>query len=315
MIDVIIVGGGPAGLSAALVLGRSRRRVLVCDAGQPRNAASKAMHGFLSRDGMDPAEFLSVSREQLRRYPDVEIRLIEVLKASRHENGFEVTMADGGVARSRMLLLATGISDTLPDIEAIERFYGRTVHHCPYCDGWEHRDRPLAIYGRGTPGLEFAVELLVWSRDLVLCTDGPSQLDEVGFKKLARLGVRVIETPIARLEGDEDQLGGIRFKDGTFLAREALFFSPRQKQCSALARQLGCDLNTEDAIECGENAATCIPGLFAAGNASRGLQLVIIAAAEGTQAAFAMNQALLEADAAIEAGMPIEAEPDCTPAA
>jgi thioredoxin reductase len=147
MYDVIVIGAGPAGLSAALILGRSRRRVLVCDTGKPRNAASQAMHGFLTRDGMPPREFLRIAREQLRQYDTVEVRDIEVTAAACRESRFEVTLADGATLDSRKLLIATGVVDNVPDIPGFRELYGKSVFHCPYCDGWEVRDRPLAIYG------------------------------------------------------------------------------------------------------------------------------------------------------------------------
>src|SRR5687768_7612451 len=145
--DVLIVGGGPAGLSAALVLGRCRRRVLVCDAGRPRNAASHGLHGFLTRDGIKPSEFLEIARQQLRPYDTVELKQTEVTSARRLANGFELTLANGESVSARKLLLATGVVDELPALDGLPDFYGRSVFHCPYCDGWEVRDQPLAIYG------------------------------------------------------------------------------------------------------------------------------------------------------------------------
>jgi len=174
MYDVIIVGAGPAGLSAALVLGRCRRHVLVCDAGHPRNAVSRAMHGFLTRDGSPPAAFLAQGREQLRLYPNVELRDLMVVDAEREADHFTVTLADQNNLSARKLLFTTGMIDELPEIEGMASFYGKSVFPCPYCDGWEVRDQPLAVYGKDEGGKRLAGLLTQWSRDLVFCTDGPS---------------------------------------------------------------------------------------------------------------------------------------------
>ena len=299
ILDAIIIGGGPAGLSAALVLGRCLRRVLVCDAGHPRNEAARIFNGFLSRDGSNPAEFLQICRDQLRRYKTIEFRQVKVTDVERGDRRFTAILETGERVAGRMLLLATGLIDELPKIENFEQFYGSTVHSCPYCDGWECRDQPIAVTGGNQDSVELAIELLLWSKDLVLCTNGPLTCDRKTLETLSRLAIRIIETPISRLEGNGDKLEGIRFTDGKFLPRSALFFSPGQHQRSHLAEQLGCEFcEDNNCIQCGENAATNIPGLYAAGNASRGVQLVIAAAAEGMQAAFAINNALLEADTA-----------------
>ena len=175
MLDVIIVGAGPAGLSAALILGRCRRKVLVCDNGKPRNRVSKRVSGFLTRDGMPPAELRRVGREQLALYDSVEIRDITVVDARCRDYGFEVELEDGTRLTTRKLLLATGVIDDLPPIEGAEAFYGRGLHHCPYCDGWELRDQPLAVYGGGASAKGMALELTMWSRDLALCANGAAE--------------------------------------------------------------------------------------------------------------------------------------------
>ncbi len=298
ILDVVIVGGGPAGLSAALVLGRCLRKVLVCDAGNPRNAPARIFNGYLSRDGSTPAEFLDISRDQLRRYETVELRKVKVNHAERSGHGYTVTLEDGSRIASRMLLLATGLVDELPQIEGFAAFYGKTAHSCPYCDGWEHRGESIAVAGGTQGAADLAIELLLWSKDVILCANGPLQCDAKARRQLERGGIRVIETPIARFEGTDDTLEGVRFTDGNSLARSVLFFSPGQHQRSPLAEELGCEFCEEDGcVQCDERAATCIPGLHAAGNASRGVQLVIAAAAEGTLAAVAINNALVEADA------------------
>ena len=296
MYDAIIVGGGPAGLSAALILGRCRRRVLICDAGLPRNAASHALHGFLTRDGIEPAELLRIGREQLRRYDSVELRAIEVTDASYFGDGFEVTLSDGTCRRSRKLLLATGVVDHLPEIAGIEDFYGRSVFHCPYCDGWEVRDQPLAVYGRGEHGQGLALELTAWSDDLVLCTDGPAGLTAEDRGRLAKHSIEVREEWIAHLEGTDGMLERIVFTNGATLARRALFFSTGQHQRSDLSAILGCAFTDKGAVQTGEYETTNVPGLYVAGDASRLMQLAIVAAAEGAQAAFAINTALLKED-------------------
>lgn len=297
--DVIIVGVGPAGLSAALTLGRCRRRVLVCDAGRYRNRFSQHMHAFLTRDGASPAEFLQVAHDQLRPYESVTLVQAEVTHARRSGTGFEIVIEGGERHRARKLLLATGVVDHVPRIEGIEALYGRSVHHCPYCDAWEWRDEPLAVYGRGdAKGAGLALMLLQWSADVVLLTDGPAELSGEQRERLNAREIAVREEPIVRLEGSAGGLlRRIVFAGGAALERSALFFNTGQHQRSPLAAQLGCEFTDRGGVSAGDyDVATSVPGLFVAGDASRDVQLVIVAAAEGTKAAFAINKALLGED-------------------
>jgi thioredoxin reductase len=295
MYDVIIIGAGPAGLSAALILGRCRRRVLICDSDLPRNAVSGALHGFLTRDGIDPLELRRLAREDLRNYPNVEFRQVEATDVSRTEDGFQVGLADGAGVSSRMLLIATGVIDILPEIPGIRQLYGRSVFHCPYCDGWEMRDRPLAVYGREDGGVEFALEMIGWSRDVVLCTDGwnPSPAER---ERLERNGVQIRREAIAGLEGRGGELTAVIFRSGPPLPRQALFFRPAQCQRSPLAEMLGCRVTDGGVVETGSLQGSEVPGLYLAGDASRSVQLAVVAAAEGAEAAFAINTALLQED-------------------
>jgi thioredoxin reductase len=295
MYDVIIVGAGPAGLSAALILGRSRRRVLVCDTGRPRNAASRAMHGFLSRDGMPPADFLRTVREQMQQYDTVEMRDDEVVHAECQGSLFHVMLHDGARFTARKLLIATGVVDHLPALPGFRELYGLSVFHCPYCDGWEVRDQPLAVYGRGARGVGLSLELLGWSRDIVLCTDGPSDFEPDEMARLTRNGITVREETIARLEGAE-RLERIVFDNGEPLARHALFFTTGQTQQSDLVRLLGCEITEKGTVRTGKYEATHLSGLYVAGDASRAVQWVVVAAAEGAEAAFAINTDLLKED-------------------
>jgi len=296
MYDVIVIGAGPAGLSAALMLGRCRRRVLVCDTGKPRNAASRAMHGFLSRDGIAPADFLKIAREQMQRYDTVELRDVEVTAAECRESRFHVTLADGSVQQSRKLLIATGVVDNLPEIPGFRELFGTAVFHCPYCDGWEVRDRPLAIYGRAERGLGLSLELLGWSRDLVLCTDGPSEISAEGLARLEHHGIPVREDRLVRLEGVEQENVRMVFASGAPLDRCAVFFTTGQTQHSDLVTRLGCVMTDKGTVWTGKYEAAHLPGLYVAGDASRAVQWVVVAAAEGAEAAFAINTDLLKED-------------------
>ena len=302
MYDVIIVGAGPAGLSAALMLGRCRRTVLVCDTGRPRNAASHALHGYLTRDGVAPREFLAIARSELVKYETVELRDVEVVGAECLDRRFRVTMAGGAQASARKLLLATGVVDNLPTIDGFRELYGRGVFHCPYCDGWEVRDQPLAIYGRGDRGLGLSLELTTWSRDLVLCTDGPSEIDDDGRGRLERNGIRIREDRVARLEGRDGVLERIVFENGSDLRRRALFFTTGQSQRSNLSNQLGCEFNDKGTVRTGKYETTHLPGLYVAGDASRAVQWVVVAASEGAEAAFAINTDLTKEDLAHRIG-------------
>lgn len=298
MLDVIIVGAGPAGLSAALILGRCRRQVVICDSGEYRNSYSHGMHGFLTRDGIDPREFLRIGREQLRKYENVEYRQIEVVDVVRHEHEFVVTLSDGTLLTARRLLLATGVKDGLPEVEGIKELYGSSVFHCPYCDGWEIRDQPLAVYGSGENGRRLALEIRLWSADLVLCTDGPAGLEEKDQQHLASHGIKVCEDRIERLEGNNAMLERIVFTNGEILPRKALFFHSEERQHSTLPEKMGCDFTRRGSVRTGEYEETNVPGLYVAGDAARKVQLVIVAAAEGAEAAFAINTELLKEDLA-----------------
>jgi len=278
------------------MLGRCRRRVLVCDAGASRNRWSHAVHGYLTRDGTPPADLLRLAREELRAYDTVELRSAEVVDAARDAEGFDLRCDDGSRLRSRKLLLATGVVDELPPIEGLEQLYGRSVHHCPYCDGWEWRDQPIAIYGRGESGAGLALGLTVWSRDLILCTNGPAELSEEMQERLESYDIPVLEGRVRRLEGSDGRLDRIVFENGEAVARRALFFATAQRQASDLPARLGCVFTAEGAVNTGKCEATNVPGLYVCGDASREAQFVAVAAAEGAEAGMAINKALLEAE-------------------
>src|SRR6476646_2939381 len=280
--DCIVVGAGPAGLSAALMLGRCRRTVLVCDAGEPRNIRSRAMHNYLSRDGTSPREFLEIAWAEVGRYSTVEFRRVEVLAATRSPDGFRLVCADGRQLASRKLLLATGVVDELPRIDGLDELYGTSVHHCPYCDGWEWRDRPIAVYGSGDEGSA-----------LVLCTDGPTGLNQAEVETLSQHGIQIRDESILRLEGSNGELEQIVFRSGDSLKRDALFVCASQHQRSGLARKLGCQFTSKGAVDTGTCEATNVPGLYVAGDSSKEAQFVIVAAAEGAEAGLPITKALL----------------------
>lgn len=298
-IDVIIVGGGPAGLNAALVLGRCRREVILFDDDKPRNAVSHALHGFLSRDGIAPSELRAIARRELLVYPSVSRDGARVVDAERTDAGFVITTSDGRVIYCRKLLLAAGVVDHLPEQPGFRELYGRGVFHCPYCDGWEVRDKPLAVYGRGDDkGGGLALEMTHWSRDTVLCTDGPSELSAKMKRRLELNGVSVREEPIERLHVTRDEpydaLFEIVFQSGAPLTRTAMFFNTGRHQSTNLAERLGCDLYDPKGCNIDNNQQIShVPGLYIAGDASRDVLQAIIAAAEGAQAAIGINNALI----------------------
>jgi thioredoxin reductase len=294
--DVVIVGAGPAGLSAALVLGRSRRRVLLFDKGDPRNSVTGRLHAFLTRDGCGLAEFRKTARNDLERYPTVEVRDEEVAGAIVADGGFEVTTAAGERIACRKLLLATGLADDLPDLPGFTEIYGKSAFHCPYCDGWEWRDRALGVYGDAEIGRALALELLGWSDDLVLFTDGDQSLDAAARAELARSGIRLVEDDVAAIEAEEGKLRQLVLVGGTKVARDALFFAAPTKQRCGIVAALGCEFDEKGAVKTRAYERTHLRGLYVAGDASRHVELAIVAAAEGAMAAFAINSELLAED-------------------
>jgi thioredoxin reductase len=302
--DVIIVGGGPAGLSAALLLGRACRSVLLCDSNQPRNWASKQMHGFLALEGLNPRELVRRARDQISSLGTVTFWDDEVVDGRRWQNEFEIITKDGRNASSRKLLLATGVTDELPPLSGAAECFGKSLFQCPYCDGWEAREKPVAVYGRGPGAYTMVRGLHGWSRDLVLCTDGPSGLLMKQKKMLASHNVEVREDLIECLDHKDGFLQSIRFRNGESLPRSFLFFNLPCYQKSPLAESLGCEFTENGGVKTGRYEATNIPGLYVAGNMIKDVHLAVVAAAEGTRAALGINKALAKEAFAIK-GEPV----------
>jgi thioredoxin reductase len=290
-LDVVVVGGGPAGLSAALVLGRARRRVLVLDTGQPANIASTAIGGLLGQSGVAPGELRRDGREQLAEFPTVEVRDAAVVDANNGRERVEVRLRDGSELHTRALLLAHGLSYEPPALPGIEPLWGRSVFHCPFCDGWEVRDRALAVHGNGPDVVRTAHVVSGWSSDVVLLTDGPARLGDAEQASLTTTGVRVREEPIRRLAGHDGHLDRIEFVSGPDERRDALFVRTRRGQPNGLATALGCELTAGGTIVTDSDGRTTVAGVYAAGDAATS-KLRSVAAAIGTGSRAALAVAL-----------------------
>ena len=291
MFDVVIVGGGPAGLNAALVLGRCRRRVLLCDAGRPRNARARELHGFLTRDGAPPLDLLRLGREELRPY-GVETRAVTVTGIERRADGFAISLADGNDVTARMVLVASGVQDDLPDVPGMEECYGTSVHHCPYCDGWEARDKRIAVIGPGNGGAGFALSLKTWSDQVMLCSNGPSRLKPEQRTQLAQQAIEIHESRITALDHEDGHVRHLVMTDTARIPCDKVFLVTHQRPQCQLPKQLGCPVTPRGLVKTDRFGHTGVPGLYVVGDASRDVQFAIVAAAEGAKAAVAINQAL-----------------------
>jgi thioredoxin reductase len=290
--DVVIVGGGPAGLSAALALGRARKRTLLCDSGTPRNAAAVHMQNFVTRDGTPPKEFRRIAAEQLQHYPSVELRKERVLAVTGTRGAFEVQLETGTVD-ARRVLLCTGMIDEMPALDGFSNLWGSSIFACPYCHGWEIRDQRWAYLAKDADALSFALLLRGWTADIIALTNGAFEVPADVAARFASAGVRIEERPIARLLSAGDRLTAIEFTNGSLLERDVLFAHPHQRQVDVV-QQLGLALDDHGFVKVDETTReTSIPGIHAGGDLITHAQGAVLAAASGTLAASRLNFALM----------------------
>jgi thioredoxin reductase len=292
--DVVVVGGGAAGLSAALVLGRARRRVAVVDAGAPRNAPAAHMQGFLSRDGMPPADLLAAGRAEAAGYG---VELVEGT-VTAIEAGFVVRLAGGRALQARRILVATGARDELPEIPGVEARWGRDLLHCPYCHGWEVRDQPIGVLGT-IPGSVLHAQLVrQWSDDVAFFVH-TYELSTVEQGELEARGVQIVRGEVARLVVEDDRLTGVELTDGRVIPRTAVFIRPDiAPHADGLLAGLGCETDDGGFAKVDATGRTSATGVWAAGNAADPRAQVITAAGAGSAAAIAINADLVHDDVA-----------------
>jgi thioredoxin reductase len=303
--DCIVVGAGPAGLSAALLLARYRRRVLTFHNSSPRNLYSHGVHGFLGHDGILPEELLARGRDEVMKYGGLVVEGCVTSAERVGDEHFRITTGDEAVVRqtfeARRLLLATGLRDLTPDCPGFRDFYGASVFHCPDCDGFEITGKRVAVLGRGKETVGFTLNLLTWTNQLTLITNADAgDISEEHRARLARFDIRITDQSIAKLEGNTDtsQLERVRFDDGTALDCDALFFNLGTEPAADLHSMLGCKLDEE----CGlvwvdaEDQQTSVAGVYAAGDLTPRSQLAIVAAAEGAMAAIHIHKSLIPAE-------------------
>ncbi|MDQ0113431.1 thioredoxin reductase [Paenibacillus harenae] len=298
-IDCAIIGGGPAGLSAALVLGRSRRHVLLFDDNRPRNAVTRESHGFITRDGVKPSEFRAIAHQDIARYPSVTVKSQRVTEVRHSGRGsFHVRTGDGIVYHSRTIILAAGLKESLPAVPQIQDYYGKSLFSCPYCDGWELRDKPLVVIGEsGSHAVSLAKFVYNWSKDLVVCTNGRQVLTQEQLAMFARKGIRVQSQRIRALKGSGGQLQSVQFEDGSEIKRAGGFVSPKWRHAIDFGEKLGCAMNEHGGLVKDEYGRTTVRGVYAAGDGAliTPAQL-IIAAGDGSRAALGVNGDIVNED-------------------
>ncbi|RYZ28573.1 MAG: NAD(P)/FAD-dependent oxidoreductase [Chitinophagaceae bacterium] len=290
--DCIIVGGGPAGLNAAVVLGRCRRKVLVFDSATYRNQYSHGMHNYLTRDDILPTDFLQIAVKEVYKY-GVEIIKRKVASARKNEDGFfDVKDDHGKVYRSKKLLIATGLWDNVPPVPGFQELYGKSIHHCPYCDGWEVRDKELGVYARNKNGFELALALKGWSDKVTYYADGKNKLKPVEVETLLLNDISIISYPIEKLASKDDKLTTVVFKNGESKKCDAIFFVNGFKQQCNLVETFGCNMTKKGVVLTNRYQQTNIEGLYVAGDASKDMHFVVVAAAEGAKAGVIINKEL-----------------------
>lgn len=295
-VDVLIVGGGSAGLSAALILGRCHRAVLVCDEGKQRNRASHAIHGLLGHEGKSPESFLRSACHELANYRTVAVSKTRVTSIIPEGPEFRFACEDGTHGRAAKVLLATGIADEVPELPGIEQLYGVSVHHCLYCDGYEYSGKALAAYGKKDKGVDLAVMMKHWSPDVVVCSDG-TEPSEHAKRKLVQHDIPIRTEQIESLVGQKGRLRSIKFVSGPDIDRIGMFFATGCNQASDLSERLGCERDKKGGVVTDPvSEETSVPGLYVAGDVSRDVLLVAVAIGEGAKAAVAINKSLLLRD-------------------
>lgn len=292
--DCIIVGGGPAGLNAAVVLGRCRRKVLLFDSATYRNQYSHGVHNYLTRDHMLPNELLAIAHQEVDKYGAKMIRK-KVVHARKDDDGiFTVRDEDGIVYRAKKLLIATGLWDNVPEIPGFKELYGKSVFHCPYCDGWEVQEKEIGIYARNKNGYELALALKCWSNNVTLYTDGRNKLKPTEVETLTANDVTIINYPLSHLEGEDDKLRYVHFRNGEKRHCDAIFFvNGFQQQCN-LAETFGCEMSKKGVVVTNRHQQTNVEGLYVAGDADKDVHFVVVAAAEGAKAAVIINKELIK---------------------
>lgn len=307
LVDVVIVGGGAAGLNAAQMLGRSRRSVVVVDGGEPRNAPAKGVHGFLSRDGVSPSELYRIGREEAESYG---VRIIsgQVLGATGAKGAFVVELGDGTVVRGRRLLITTGLLDELPDIPGLHERWGKDVLHCPYCHGWEVQDQAIGILGTGPLAAHQALLFRQWSANITLFPNDAMEPTDLELHQLAARGITVVHGPVRSLRVDNDRLTGVVLADGSLVPVDAVATAPRFVARTAAFADLGLKavqhpMGMGEYLETDADGATGVPGVWAAGNVTDLRAQVLSSAAAGAWTGVMINSELMaeELEAAVTA--------------
>lgn len=293
-VDVGIIGGGPAGLNAALLLGRARKSVAVIDEGLPRNRVTKESHGFLTRDGIAPSEFKHIAREQLRAYPAVQFVEEAVVAVSGADGHFQISTVQGAVFRSKKLLFAVGMRDLPADIDGLSEVYGTSAFVCPYCDGWELRGQQLVLIAKGARAFHMAKTLPGWTKRFSVCTNGPDEWTDEQREQLKRRRIPVFDSPIQKIDSNEGKVRQVRLKDGTVIPCTGIFFTPRLVTGSGLPQSIGCEINEAGTVIVDAFGKTNVPGVYSAGDAASEMHQAIAAAASGAMAAARINGELLE---------------------
>jgi thioredoxin reductase len=289
MKDCTIIGGGPAGLNATLVLGRARRNVVLVDNNDPRNKVTFASHGFVTRDGVRPSEFRQLAHQEFSRYPSISTLQDKVVEIIRKAEGFTIKTELGQEWTTRKIILATGVKEKFPNIPNLRNFYGRSIFNCPYCDGWELRDKPLALFGVVDYTFHTAEILRNWSQDLVIFTNG-EELTKNQEEQIKKSDLRVETSPIRLLTGQDGILQNVELENGLVIERVGGFITPELEQATDLGTMLGLKLNEMGGHHSDEVGNTKITGLFVAGEASNVYpSQLIIAAASGVETAMAVN--------------------------